>query len=212
MSATVRRSGIAIASGLVLLALLAPALSSGGVPAGRTKGSSTVRQTTRYFGVLRRAHRPVDRLPQDRRAYWRQFKSKYGLAIGGARRTLDSHRGTVWLIPGAGWLCMDVLDKPIDVVIGGCQPLDKARRGLISLTQKFKNRGLLITGAVPDGTRHLRVVNSHHRPTPVPISRNTYRVRFSGDQAKRWRPRRIVFLVAGHRHSFKLAGIRHPGA
>jgi hypothetical protein len=200
-----RKIGLLVA---VALLLAIPATSSGHSAAATTARADAVRQTLRYFGALRRAHRPVDRLPQDRRAYWRQFRSKYGLAIGGARRTLDSHRGTVWLIPGAGWLCMDVLDKPLDVVIGGCQPLDKARRGLISLTQKFKSGKLIFTGALPNASSHLRIVNSRHRPVHIGIARNTYRVSYSADQARRWRPRRVVFLVAGHRHSFKLAGIR----
>jgi hypothetical protein len=188
------------------LLLLAPSLSPGAGPA--KNGSKAVQHTRSYFGVLRRAHKPSDRLPQDRRAYWRQLKSKYGLAIGGARRAIDSHRGSVWLLPGAGWLCMDVLDKPLDVVIGGCQPTWKARRGLIALTQKFNSGKLIFTGALPDRSRHLRIVNSHHAPLHVRIADNTYRATYSAAQSRLWKPRRIVFLVGNHRHRFKLAGIR----
>ena len=165
---------------------------------------SRVEATSKLSPVLRRAHKPSDQLPQDRRAYWRQFKSKYGPEIGGARRTIDSHRGSVWLLPGAGWLCMDVLDKPLDVVIGGCQPAWKARRGLTALTQKFNSGKLIFTGAVPDRSRHLRIVNSHHAPVHVRIADNTYRATYSAAQSRRW----LVFLVGNHQHGFKLAGIR----
>jgi hypothetical protein len=200
---------LAASSIVTALVLFAPPISSGGVAPQKSVPPS-VRNTISHFGVLRTPRRASDRLPPDRRAYWRALKQKYGVRIAGARRALDLNRGRVWLLPGAGFLCMDAEDKRARVTVGGCQPTWRARRGLVQLTVLPRSGRLIVIGAVPDGTRHLRIVNAHHRPVPVRISNNAYHISIPPAQRHRWKPRKIAFVVGHHLHRLTIAG--HPGS
>jgi hypothetical protein len=200
---------IAAASIAGLIVLFAPPVSSG--RAGPAKSvPPSVRNTISHFGAFRSPRRPFDRIPRDRRAYWRALRKTYGVRIAGARRVLDLNRGRVWLLPGAGYLCMDAEDKRDRVTIGGCARTWKARRGLVSLSVLPRSGRLIVIGAVPDRARHLRVVSAHHPPVPVRIANNAYHFSIPPAQRRRWKPRKIAFVVGHNRHRFTIAG--HPGS
>jgi hypothetical protein len=181
--------------------------------------SPGLRYERRYFGALRRPHRSYDRLPKVERPLWRHLRKQYRLRVGAARRTLVAARGPVWLIPGTGWLCLDVADQGTGGGSATCNRSSAARRGLVVVAEYPHEKALILTGVVPDRSHGLKVLCAGRRSQRLMARNNTYRVSFSPAELQGRKPRRVSFEVRGRRHSLTIPGIHtiprrraHPNA
>ena len=121
-----------------------------------------------HFAILRRPLRPSDRLLGGAFANPRDLiLRRTGINPGLARRVLTS-QGSVWVIPGNGFIC--VWNGG-----GGCGSLTGSIAGKnLSWTSTGNGRGTLIDGLVPDGVARVAILLANGTVDEVAVHDNVY--------------------------------------
>ncbi len=126
------------------------------------------------FGILRRPLVESDRIPEERwGAYAQGMRGRLGLNPALARRA-NSDVGDVCVIPGNGFICLDV---------GGmcCNTIENAMaQGIVTWTSTQSGDQNIIHGLVPDGVEEVRLVASDGITKIVSVCDNVYGALLAG--------------------------------
>jgi hypothetical protein len=120
------------------------------------------------FGILRRPQVDSDRIPQEG---WEEYANgmtgRLGLNPELARRT-RTDAGDVWVIPGNGFICLDVLGMC-------CVTTDAARaQGTVTWTSARSDDSTIVHGLVPDGVQEVVLTATNGTVKTVPVNDNVY--------------------------------------
>ena len=140
------------------------------------------------FGILRRAQLPADVLPQDR---WAQFSTGALSRLGfnpALMRMVTTGTGHVWLIPGNGWLCLDLAASSSATSLDGggmeCNTTRQALAGrMVTWTTSESGSQTIVEGLVPDGVPEVTLTAADGTTRAVPVTDNVYGVILPGQLA-----------------------------
>jgi hypothetical protein len=133
------------------------------------------------FALLRRPQIPTDLIPEERwEQYYTGFLQRAGLNPALARRA-ETPLGNVWVIPGAGWICLSLAGSADRASFdGGGLTANSAEsavtRGLTSWTGSRSGQGQMVQGLVPDRTAEVALIAADGSVTKPRISDNVYGV------------------------------------
>jgi hypothetical protein len=126
------------------------------------------------FGILRRSRVDSDRTPEER---WGAYKTgmvgRLGLNPALSRRA-STDIGDVWVIPGNGFICLDVGG-------GCCNPSNAAReRGMVTWTSGRSKDSSIVHGLVPDGVQEVVLTAIDGTTKTMAVEDNVYGTEMDG--------------------------------
>lgn len=146
------------------------------------------RRQVEAFGVLRT---PPEGLPAGTIDASRPIA--FGVNPYLAQRLRTATRATYWLVPGNGFLCIAVIERPQESPGTSCATTGQALANGVAITLGDRaDAGRTVVGVAPDGTQRVRLVTSGAVVT-APVAGNVFSVT---DRASR-PPDRIVLLRHG---------------
>ncbi len=126
------------------------------------------------FGILRRPQVDCDRIPEERREEdTNGMVGRLGLNAALARRA-RTDAGDVWVIPGNGFICLDV---------GGmcCNTSEVARaQGMVTWTSARSDDSTIVHGVVPDGVEEVVLTATDGTTKTVAVKDNVYGTEMEG--------------------------------
>lgn len=129
---------------------------------------------------LRRPPRASDELP-DRWTEELQESAEEGQSWGANADLARQTAPGVWILPGAGHVCM-ASSSPSDGSVGfGCASNADVERGRLAPSDVDANGNGVLTGIVPDGVASVEIVNLDGSTRSADVENNTYRVAIDGD-------------------------------